>query len=460
MEKHSVLIVDDEQEMRNVLQNLLSLEGYGVETASDGREALRKMEKNVFDFILCDVRMPDMDGMEFLKQCKSSGVKSPIIMMSAFGTVDTAIDAMKRGAYDYVSKPFKEDEVLLTLKKVEERQRLLKENENLRQEVRHDYGFENMVGKSAAMIQIFQTIQKIADYKTTVLILGESGTGKELVAKALHYNSQRCNNPFVTVNCGAIPENLLESELFGHVKGAFTGATQTKKGLFEEAHGGTLFLDEIGELPLVLQVKLLRVLQEEEIRRVGDTRPIKVDVRIVAATIRNLEHEMKEGRFREDLYYRLNVMPVHISPLREKREDIPLLVEHFIVKYNERMEKTIQGLDPQAMKMFIEYDWKGNVRELENAIERAMVLTQTDKIKLEDLPTPVQLGYSMRGPLLDTDLSIKKATREVEVDLIRRALQKTRGNRTHAAKLLEISHRALLYKIKEYELGHIGEEGS
>jgi two-component system response regulator AtoC len=460
MGKHSILIVDDEQEMCNVLKDLLSFEGYTVETSADGKEALRKMEKNIFDFILCDVRMPDMDGMEFLKQCKSNGVRSPIIMMSAFGTVDTAIEAMKAGAFDYVSKPFKEDEVLLTLKKAEERQSLLRENENLKREVRHDYGFESMIAKSASMLQIFQTIQKISDYKTTVLILGESGTGKELVAKALHYNSQRSGGSFVTVNCGAIPENLLESELFGHVKGAFTGATQTKKGLFEEAHCGTLFLDEIGELPLMLQVKLLRVLQEEEIRRVGDTRPIKVDVRIVAATIRNLEQEMKEGRFREDLFYRLNVMPIHIPPLRERREDIPLLVDHFVVKYNQRMEKTIQGVDPKAMKMFMEYDWKGNVRELENAIERAMVLTKADKIQLEDLPTPVQRGYSPRGPLLDTDLSIKKATREMEVDLIQRALQKTHGNRTHAAKLLEISHRALLYKIKEYELGHIGEGGS
>ncbi|MBI4208411.1 MAG: sigma-54-dependent Fis family transcriptional regulator [Deltaproteobacteria bacterium] len=460
MEKHSILIVDDEQEMRNFLKDLLSFEGYTVETAADGKEALRKMEKNILDFILCDVRMPDMDGMEFLRQCKSNGIQSPIIMMSAFGTVDTAIEAMKAGAFDYVSKPFKEDEVLLTLKKAEERQRLLRENESLKREVHHNYGFESMIAKSASMLQIFQTIQKIADYKTTVLILGESGTGKELVAKALHYNSQRSGGSFVTVNCGAIPENLLESELFGHVKGAFTGATQTKKGLFEEAHGGTLFLDEIGELPLMLQVKLLRVLQEEEIRRVGDTRPIKVDVRIVAATIRNLEQEMKEGRFREDLFYRLNVMPIHIPPLRERREDIPLLVEHFVVKYNQRMEKTIQGVDSPAMKMFMEYDWKGNVRELENAIERATVLTKTDKIKLEDLPTPVQRGYSPRGPLLDTDLSVKKATREMEVDLIQRALQKTHGNRTHAAKLLEISHRALLYKIKEYELGHIGEGGS
>jgi len=442
MTKQSILVVDDEEELRHVLRELLLPEGYDVEAVADGKEALRKLEKGLFDFVLCDIRMPNMDGMAFLKGAKKSGFRSPIIMMSAYGTVDTAVEAMKAGAYDYVSKPFKSDEILLTLKKAEERENLVRENINLKREVRRDFGFDNIIAKSNSILQIFQTIRKIVDYKTTVLILGESGTGKELIAKALHYNGRRRNYPFVTVNCGAIPENLLESELFGHVKGAFTGAIQTKKGLFEEASSGTLFLDEIGELPLVLQVKLLRVLQEDEIRRVGDTRPIKIDVRIVAATVRNLEQEMKRGNFREDLFYRLNVMPIHIPPLRERKEDIPLLVDHFVAKYNDRMGKSIEGLEPKALKQLLEYDWQGNVRELENAIERAMVLTRTSQILLGDLPNPVQLGYSARGPLLDTDLSIKKAARELEVDLIRRALQKTKGNRTHAAKLLEISHRA------------------
>lgn len=458
--KRSVLVIDDEEELRRVLKELLSPEGYEVETSTDGKEALRKLEKNLFDFILCDIRMPKMDGMTFLEEVKKRGIPSPIIMMSAYGTVDTAVEAMKAGAYDYVTKPFKTDEVLLTLKKAEERERLVRENRNLKREVQREFSFSNIIAKSASMHQIFQTIEKIADYKTTVLVSGESGTGKELVARALHYNGQRKGGPFITVNCGAIPENLLESELFGHVKGAFTGATQTKKGLFEEASGGTLFLDEIGELPLMLQVKLLRVLQEDEIRRVGDTRPIKVDVRIVAATVRNLEQEMKQGRFREDLFYRLNVMPIVIPPLRERKEDIPLLVNHFIAKFNEEMGKSIRGMEPKALKMLLEYDWQGNVREVENVIERAMVLAKGDQILLENLPKPIQSGYARQGPPLDTDLSIKKMTRELEIDLIRRALKKTNGNRTHAAELLEISHRALLYKIKEYDLGNFGKEES
>ncbi len=327
-----ILIVDDEESFRHMLSVILKKEGFDVDTASDGEEGIQKTVANTYDQVLCDIRMPRMDGLEFLREARKRGVNATIIMMSAYGTIDTAIEAMKSGAYDYISKPFKPDEIILTLKKADERERLRKENERLRREVKKEYSFENIVSKNEKMQKIFEVIKKVASYRSTILITGESGTGKELVARALHYNSDRSQNPFVAVNCGAIPENLLESELFGHVKGAFTDAIRTKKGLFEEADEGTLFLDEIGELPVQLQVKLLRVLQDGEIRRVGEAKPIKIDVRIVAATVKDLIREVNEGHFREDLFYRLNVFPIHIPPLRERKEDIPLLVNHFIAK--------------------------------------------------------------------------------------------------------------------------------
>jgi two-component system response regulator AtoC len=393
-----------------------------------------------------------MDGLEFLKELKKTSVDTTVIMMSAYGTVDIAIEAMKLGAYDYISKPFKPDEIVLTLKKAEERERLRKENEMLRKEVKKEYSFENIVSKNGKMKEIFEVIRKVAQYKSTILITGESGTGKELVAKALHYQSDRAKNSFVPVNCGAIPENLLESELFGHAKGAFTDAIRTKKGLFEEADGGTLFLDEIGELPAQLQVKLLRVLQEGEIRRIGEGKAIQIDVRIVAATVKDLMKEVSEGRFRDDLYYRLNVLPIHLPPLREKKEDIPLLVSHFIKKYNEGMNKNVVDIDPKAFEVLINYQWFGNVRELENTIERAIVLTEKDKIEIDHLPPDIQTFKEkvQIAPLAEEDYSIKKAAKMLEMNLIRRALKKTKGNHTHASRLLEISHRALLYKIKEY----------
>jgi len=372
--------------------------------------------------------------------------------MSAYGSIDTAIEAMKLGAYDYISKPFKPDEIILTLRKAEERERLRKENEFLRKEIKKEYSFENIVSKNEKMQKMFEVIKKVAQYKSTILITGESGTGKELVARALHYNSDRAEHPFIPVNCGAIPENLLESELFGHAKGAFTDAIRTKKGLFEEADGGTLFLDEIGELPGPLQVKLLRVLQEGEIRRVGESKPIQVDVRIVAATVKDLAKEANEGRFRDDLYYRLNVLPIHIPPLRERKEDIPLLANHFINVYNQSLNKKVVGLEPKALEVLMNYKWYGNVRELENTIERAIVLTDGENIGLDNLPYEV-LNFEEKEQLLsltEEEYSIKKASKVMEMNLIQKALKKTRGNHTHAARLLEISHRALLYKIKEY----------
>jgi two-component system response regulator AtoC len=359
---------------------------------------------------------------------------------------------MKLGAYDYISKPFKPDEIILTLKKAEERERLRKENELLRKAVQKEYSFENIVSKNEKMDRIFEMIKKVAPYKSTILITGESGTGKELVARAFHYQSDRSKNLFVPVNCGAIPENLLESELFGHAKGAFTDAIRTKKGLFEEADGGTLFLDEIGELPAQLQVKLLRVLQDGEIRRVGESKPIQIDVRIIAATVKDLAREVSEGRFRDDLFYRLNVLHINLPPLRERKEDIPLLVTHFINKYNQSLSKNVKGIDSRALEALIEYKWYGNIRELENTIERALVLTDGDTIELENLPIEIQNFQDevQVEPLVEDEYSIKKASKLLELNLIKRALKKTKGNHTHAARLLEISHRALLYKIKEY----------
>jgi two-component system response regulator AtoC len=447
-----VLIVDDEENFRHMLSVILKKEGYDVDAASNGEEALQKVTLSLYNQVLCDIRMPKMDGLDFLNEAKKAGVDATIIMMSAYGTVDIAIEAIKLGAYDYISKPFKPDEVILTLKKAEERERLRRENELLRKEVKKEYSFENIISKNKQMQKIFEVITKVAQYKSTILIMGESGTGKELVARALHYNSDRAQNAFVAVNCGAIPENLLESELFGHAKGAFTDAIRTKKGLFEEADAGTLFLDEIGELPPQLQVKLLRVLQEGEIRRIGESKPIQVDVRIVSATVKDLVKEVNEGRFRDDLFYRLNVLPIHIPPLRERNEDIPLLTTHFIQKYSQAMSKNIVGIDSRALEALMNYKWYGNVRELENTIERAVVLADRENIEIENLPPEIQDFQEEipLEPLADEEYSIKKSSRFLEMNLIKKALKKTKGNHTHAAKLLEISHRALLYKIKEY----------
>ena len=453
MAMQRVLVVDDEENIRHSLRLILRRAGYLAETTPDGVEALKALERSSFDVVLVDLRMPRMDGLGLLAEVQARGYLSTVIVMSAYGSIETAIEAMKQGAYDYLNKPFKADEVVLTLRKAEERERLKAENRRLRNEIRKEYAFHNIIARGEAMGSIFRTVEKVSGYKTTVLIVGESGTGKELIARALHYNSNRSDQPFVVVNCGAIPENLLESELFGHMKGAFTDAVRAKKGLFEEAHEGTLLLDEIGELPLALQVKLLRVLQEEEIRRVGGTRMQKVDVRIVAATIKDLGEEVKHGRFREDLYYRLNVLQLRLPPLRERREDIPLLIEHFIDLHNKRLRTEVRCSSPQVMRLLLDYPWPGNVRELENAIERAIVLSDDGQITVENLPPNIRESHDrVRQTLLSGELSIKKTSKIIEEELIRRALTKTRGNRTSASKLLEISHRALLYKIKKYEI--------
>ena len=446
-----VLVVDDEENIRVVLRTLLKKHDYQVEVAESAEAALEQLECFDPDFVLADVRMSGMTGLELCAELKARSSLATVILMSAYGSVDLAIEAMKVGAYDYISKPFKQDEVLIALTKAEERESLRRENRALKEAIRKEQTVHGILGKSDAIKKVFATIDKVADYKTTVLIQGESGTGKELVARALHSGSSRKNKPLVAVNCGAIPETLLESELFGHKRGAFTDAHADKKGLFAEADQGTLFLDEIGELPLVLQVKLLRVLQEGRIRPLGATRDQEVDVRVVAATVRDLGHEVQENRFREDLYYRLNVLQINVPPLRDRRDDIMLLVEHFIERNNGRLGTKIRELDAQARKVLLNHPWPGNVRELENTIERAVVLAEGDVVVLGDLPERMREPADPVAASLSTgELSIKKTSRFMEETLIRRALGKTGGNRTAAAKLLEISHRALLYKIKDY----------
>jgi len=449
-----VLIVDDEENLRHWLRMILTEANYEVDEAENGENALKKFETNTYDFVLCDIRMPKMDGPALLQEMRRRQIPSTVIMMSAYGSEDTAIETMKMGAYDYISKPFHQDEIILVLRKAEEREKLIRENRILRRQMIRESGFQNIITRNPKMQEILETVLKIADYKTTVLITGESGTGKELIAKAIHYSSSRKDGPFIAVNCGAIPETLLESELFGHIRGAFTDASYTKKGLFEEADAGTIFLDEIGELSPMLQVKLLRVLQEEEIRRVGDTRSIPINVRVIAATVKDLEKEVKAGKFRADLFYRLNVVSIHLPPLKERKEDIPLLVTHFIEKLSFKFNKNIKGASKEVMEILLNYEWPGNVRELENALERACALSEGELIKVEDLPPYLrEKADTYPGLFLpQNELSIKKVTRQIEMELIRRALEKTRGNRTQAAKLLEISHRALIYKLKEYGL--------
>ena len=452
----NLLIIDDEENMRHMLSAMLGRSGYQVSAAADGLEALQMIEQTFYDFILCDIKMPNMDGMQFLKSAQDKISASTVIVMSAYGTIDTAIEAMKLGAYDYISKPFKSDEVHMALKKAEERENLKKENRWLKERIRkfdNEIHFGTMVAKSKPMRAVFELAEKVARYNTTVLICGESGTGKELIARGIHSKSHRSQYPIVPVNCGGIPENLLESELFGYKKGAFTGADRDKKGLFEEAHGGTIFLDEIGELPVSLQVKLLRVLQESEIRAVGDSKTKTIDVRVIAATSKNLDAEVKNGAFREDLFYRLNVMQILLPPLRDRLQDIPLLCQHFIERYSIMLGKDIEGIAPSAMSMILKHSWPGNVRELENAIERAVVLAEETILDTGNL-TP-EIGVQSKSYNLDNffdGFSIKVAQKILEKKLIARALRETGGNRTQAARLLEISHPSLLSKIKVYNI--------
>ncbi len=447
-----VLVVDDEESMRHMLSVILKKEGYSTATAADADLALELLGSEDFDFILSDIKMPGLGGIGFLKELGQRGQSAPVIMMSAYGSMDSAIECMKLGAYDYISKPFKPDEVVLTIKKAAERESLKRENKRLRAEA--ERSSNSLYGTDSSMQELRELIGKVASYDTTVLITGETGTGKELVARAIHQEGSRRDGPFIAVNCGAIPANLMESELFGHAKGAFTGAVSSHAGLFKEADGGTIFLDEIGELPRELQVKLLRVLQEGEIRRVGDTKSIKINARILAATAKDLEEEVKGGSFREDLYYRLNVIIIKVPPLRERRSDIVGLSRLFVKEFATRYSKPIVEITEEAMAMLRAYQWPGNVRELENIIERAVILEDGQSIGQERLPIfkGAGKGAGLGREVSKTGLSIKKGQEVMERDLIQKALETTGGNRTRAAELLEISHRALLYKIKNYEL--------
>lgn len=454
MAKGKILVVEDEPGYSEFIRSHLEEHGCRVEESRSGTDAVHRFTDEEFDLVLLDLMLPESDGLEVLKKLRSLNKDIPVIMMTAFGYVQTAVQAMKDGAFDYLTKEDLSPESLsVTVEKGIEQRRLKQENDRLRSEVNEKYSFGNIVGKSVAMRSIFRKVERIAPFDSTVLISGESGTGKEVIARMIHLNSRVRNMPFVTVNCAAIPENLLESELFGYVKGAFSGATKTKKGLFEEADGGTILLDEIGELPLSLQVKLLRVIQEGTLRRLGDTTELTVNVRIIAATARNLTRDVKQGKFREDLFYRLNIIPIHMPPLRDRPEDIPLLVHHFLKRL--LRDKEAMDVSAEAMQLLMMYHWPGNVRELQNIVERAVVLSDSNTITVDSLPSELrQIGENFRVHIPEEQLSIKQTLAElvpqVEQELISRALKKTDNNRTRAAKLLEISHRSLLYKLKEY----------
>jgi len=449
-----ILVVDDDDALRESLELFLASEGFDVAAAADGTLALAQIERAPFDVVLCDLRMPGIDGFELLPQLLRIAPGLTVILMSAYGTRDLAIEALKRGAYDYLAKPFPPSEALLAIRKAQEREKLRRANDLLLRDLERAVGERPIVAASANMIAVLELIERAAEFKTTVLLTGESGTGKEVLARALHAQSTRRSQAFVAVNCGAIPEALLESELFGHAKGAFTGADRARRGLFLEADGGTIFLDEIGELPLPLQVKLLRVLQEEEVRPVGESKSRAVDARVIAATARDLSREVAEGRFREDLYYRLDVVRVTVPPLRERREDIPLLVDHFLASFRASLGKNVRSVADDALAKLVAYAWPGNVRELENVIERAMILADDERISLRELPENVRGDAAAISPQARAgDYSLAAARRRFETDWIREALEAAKGNRTHAARLLGISHRALLYKLKEYGLG-------
>ncbi len=454
MSHRRVLIIDDEEGIRVSLGLILESEGYEVHTVPSAHDALLAARRESFDVVLCDVRMPGRTGLELLPDLIRLQPEATILMMSAFGEVEQALDAVRRGAYDFLSKPFQADELLLTIRKAEEREQLRRENRRLRRELDEGRGSPVLVAASAPMREVVELVERAAEFKTTVLITGESGVGKEVVARLIHDLSDRSSEPFIGINCAAIPESLIESELFGHRRGAFTGAEQETLGVFREAEGGTLFLDEIGELPAAMQVKLLRVLQEEEVRPVGEPKPTPTNVRIVAATAREPESEVEAGRFRPDLFYRLNVLRIHIPPLRERTEDIVPLADQLLRDLSRRLGKSVQPLEEEVIDLLRLYRWPGNTRELENTLERALILAPGDRLSLELFPfQPPEESEEPALTASDTeDLSIKRRGRALEEKLIRLALDRTGGNRTQAARILEISPRALQYKLKEYDI--------
>ncbi len=450
----TILLVEDKDSMSQMLKETFDAEGYQTVIARNGQDGIRLIREQHFDLVLTDLKLPRKDGIEVLKAAKTEDPLTPVIVMTAFGTIETAVAAMKEGAFDFITKPFDTDHLMLLMRRALENERMRAENMLLRDALNASYGMPTIIGKSSAISEVAQKIQKVSPTRTTVLILGESGTGKELFARAIHAMSPRKEAPFVAINCAAIPRELLESELFGHEKGSFTGADTRKIGKFELAGRGTIFLDEIGELDLALQAKLLRVLQEGEIERVGGVKTISIDVRIIAASNRDLEKAIAAGQFREDLYYRLNVFPIVIPPLRERMEDIPLLVDYFVGKFSKDMNIPVKTVSAQAAVLLQEYPWKGNVRELENCIERALILCDGAVIEPEHIILDRRLATETalsRIPMSGTlDEAARQATRIIETERITRALQETRGNKSRAAELLQVSYKTLLTKIKEY----------
>jgi len=441
VEPTKILVVDDEVSIREMIKKGLSQMGeFNVETAQNGVEAIEKIEKEIFDLVLTDLKMPEMDGLELLRNIKGTRPEVMVILMTAYGSIETAVEAMKMGANDYITKPINFEDLLLHISKVQKESLLLKENRLLRMEVRKKFEFNNIIGKSKKMQEIFSLIEKVAPGNSTVIIYGGSGTGKELVAKAIHYHSPRADKPFIPFNCGAIPETLVESELFGHTKGAFTGAIQAKRGLFEEANGGTLFLDEISNILPSAQVKLLRVLQEKELMRVGSTERTKIDVRMIAATNENLEENMKMGKFREDLFYRLHVFPIFLPDLKHRKEDISLLAYHFLDRYSKEAKKGIKGISKEAMKLLLEYPWPGNVRELENTIERAVIMTDQDHLVPNDFPQDLIEGYS---EMIKRGVKDRKSLSDIKSEYIKEILKEVSGNKRMASEILKVNPRTL-----------------
>src|SRR5262245_12203861 len=456
MSKARVLIVDDEKSMRDLLSITLEKEGYDVDTAAGGELAIEMLHRETVDAVITDLRMPKVDGLQVLRAAKEISPDIAVIVITAVASTETAVEAMKLGAYDYLTKPFKLDEANLIVRNALERKRLKDENLYLRRQLETQHRFENIIGKSGRIAEVFDTIRKIADSPSTAMITGESGTGKELVARAVHFNSLRRDKPFVSVNCGAIPEGLMESELFGHVRGAFTGAVANKVGLFSAAESGTLFLDEITEIPPLLQVKLLRAIQTREIRRVGDTKDLKTDVRLIAASNRDLEGAVQEGILREDLFYRLNVIPIQLPPLRERREDIPLLVAHFLQKFGKELGKDVRGVTPEAMAVLERHHWPGNIRELENVLERAIVLGAGDMLTVDSLPESVRRERPVKGlenvDIPEDGLDLEATLDTIEGRYLQRALDRTGGVQTKAAELLKMTFRQFRYKLQKHQM--------
>ncbi|GAK55810.1 transcriptional regulatory protein pilR [Candidatus Vecturithrix granuli] len=453
----TILIVDDEQSMRDFLAIMLKKEGYNVATAEDGYEASQAIEEDIYDLVISDIKMPGMNGLELLRHVKQVSPETLVVMITAFSSTEDAVLAMKQGALDYITKPFDIEKIKLVIKNALERKKLHEEHEYYKRRDEHKFDVGNIVGDSSAIRQIFDLIQRVSPGKSTVLITGESGTGKELIARAIHQNSPRRDKPFVAVSCGAIPESLLESELFGHIKGSFTGAIANKMGLFELADTGTLFLDEIGELPLLIQVKLLRVLQERQFKRVGGTKDISIDVRIIAATNRDLRKMVEDNLFREDLYYRLHVIPIHLPPLRERKEDIPILVEHFLEKCSREIGKHFAQMTEEAMAKLLAYNWPGNIRELENAIERAVALETDDVIDVASFPENIRGATGHGSSLIPTEIPpegihLENVVEEIEKDLLVKALERTGWVKKRAAKLLHLSFRSFRYRLDKFHI--------